>query len=59
MTSRMGNKKNIAKGKGKNPWPCSIGRLMEKSKCTEADLQALVDEGLLQPREIVQWRPAE
>jgi hypothetical protein len=32
---------------------------MEKSKCTEADLQALVDEGLLQPKEIVQWRPGE
>jgi hypothetical protein len=31
----------------------------KKSTCTEADLQALVDEGLLQPREIVQWRPTE
>jgi hypothetical protein len=25
------------------------------SKCSEADLQALVDEGLLQSKEIIQW----
>jgi hypothetical protein len=28
------------------------------SKCSEVDLQALVDEGLLQSKEVIQWRPA-
>jgi hypothetical protein len=36
---------------------CYRWRRVDKSKCFEADLKALVDEGLLQSQEIIQWHP--
>jgi hypothetical protein len=42
----MAGKKCSAKAQG-DGWSAS--------KCSKADLKALVDEGLLQPKEIIQW----
>lgn len=56
---RMGGKNNTSKGKGiesKDAAPSE--EAWRKSKCTEADLRSLVDECLLQPKEIVHWHPA-
>jgi hypothetical protein len=61
MTSRMGKKK-VAKGKGKgkdSKAGAPSDDSWKKINCIEAVLQALVGEGLLQARDIVQWRPAE
>jgi hypothetical protein len=56
----MGGKKGDSKGKGKESQAAPLSEeVWKKSKCNQVDLQALVDEGLLQPREIVQWWPAE
>jgi hypothetical protein len=30
----------------------------KRSKCTKANLQSLVDDGLLQSRDVVEWHPA-
>jgi hypothetical protein len=48
VTSRMVGKKGVSKGKGKESKPVATTRDgWRKSKCSEADLEALVDEGLL------------
>jgi hypothetical protein len=53
----MVGKKGISKGKGKESKPvATTGDGLRKSKCSNADLKALVDEGLLQSQEIIQWR---
>jgi hypothetical protein len=52
----MDGKKGASKGKEKESNAAASSDITwRKSKCTEADLQALVDEGLLQSRETVQW----
>jgi hypothetical protein len=59
MTLRMASKKGTTKGKGKESETASSScESWKKSKCTQADLQSLVDECLLQSKEIVQWHPA-
>jgi hypothetical protein len=55
VTSRMASKKGSAKAKGKDSKATvTTGDEWRASKCYEADLKALVDEGLLQPKEIIQ-----
>jgi hypothetical protein len=55
----MAGKKGAIKGKGKESESAlSSCESWKKGKCTEADLQSLVDECLLQSKETVQWRPA-
>jgi hypothetical protein len=55
----MVGKKGTSKGKGKESKPtANAGDGWRTRKCSEADLKALVDEGLLQPQEIIQWRAA-
>jgi len=53
MALKMGGKKQALKGKAQESSP-SAGE-WNKSKCTESTLLQLV-EGLLRPREVVQWR---
>jgi hypothetical protein len=56
VTSRIVGKKGASKGKGKETKPAATSRDgWRKSKCSNADLKALVDEGLLQSQEIIQW----
>jgi hypothetical protein len=44
------------KAKGKNSKATTTtGDRWRVSKCFEADLKALVEENLLQPKEIIQW----
>lgn len=58
MTSRMGGKKADNKGSKKETKEAAPSNdTWKRSKCTEADLQSLVDEGLLQDQSVVQWRP--
>jgi hypothetical protein len=60
MTTKMAGKKSASKGKGKESKTASPScELWKKSKCTEDDLQSLVDECLLQRKVIVQWCPAK
>ena len=50
----MAGKRGAAKGK---PEESSLSSAeWKKSKCTESTLLQLVEEGLLQSREVVQWR---
>ncbi|RLN19056.1 hypothetical protein C2845_PM02G18060 [Panicum miliaceum] len=52
MTSRMTGKKGATKGKGKESKTAATARDdWRTSKCFEADLQTMVDECLLQPKE--------
>jgi hypothetical protein len=54
VTSRMVGKKGVSKGKWKESKPvATTGDGLRKSKCSNADLKALVDEGLLQSQEIM------
>ncbi|RLM86395.1 hypothetical protein C2845_PM04G13810 [Panicum miliaceum] len=55
----MAGKKGSAKPKGKDSKAAATaGDGWRASKCAEADVKALVDENLLQPKEIIQWRAA-
>jgi hypothetical protein len=45
------------RGRKRSVRPPPPGDGWKPSKCSEADLQALVDEGLLQRKEVIQWRP--
>jgi hypothetical protein len=55
----MAGKKSNTKTKGKDSQPAATtGDGWEKSKCCEAELKRLVDECFLQPKKIIQWRPA-
>jgi hypothetical protein len=59
MATRMTGKKGTAKAKGKEAEPATTASdVWRPSKCSEADLKRLVDDGLLQPKETIQWRPA-
>jgi hypothetical protein len=59
MTRRMVSKKGATKLKRKGSKPTvTAGNGWRTSKCSEADLKMLIDECLLQPKEIIQWRPA-
>jgi hypothetical protein len=40
----------------RSPPPPEMGG--NQSKCSESDLQTLVNEGLLQSKEVIRWRPA-
>jgi hypothetical protein len=55
VTTRMaGNKRGASKGKEKESKAAAIAEDGWKpSKCSEADLQVLVDEGLLQNKTII------
>jgi hypothetical protein len=54
VTSRMVGKKGASKGKGKETKPAAAtGDGWRKSKCSNTNLKALVDEGLLRSQEIV------
>jgi hypothetical protein len=56
VTLRLVGKKGIGKGKGKESKPVTTTRDgWRKSKCSNANPRALVDEGLLQSQEIIQW----
>jgi hypothetical protein len=51
-----GNKRGASKGKAKESKAITTARDgWQPSKCSEADLQVLVDQGLLQRKEIIQW----
>jgi hypothetical protein len=53
-----GNKRGASKGKEKECKAASTtGDEWKPSKCSK-NLHALVDEGLLQSKEVIQWRPA-
>jgi hypothetical protein len=55
----MVGKKGASMGKRKeSKAAATAGDEWRKSKCSEADLKTLVDEGLLQSQEIIQWRVA-
>ncbi|RLN00192.1 hypothetical protein C2845_PM06G26800 [Panicum miliaceum] len=59
MASRMAGKKVSIKAKAKDSKAvATVGDGWRASKCSEADLTTLIDEGLLQPKEIIQWRAA-
>jgi hypothetical protein len=60
VTTRIvSNKRGASKGKEKESKAATTtGDGWKASKCFEADLQALVDEGLLQNKTIIQWRAA-
>jgi hypothetical protein len=60
VTTRMaGNKRGASKGKEKEFKAVTTARDGWKpSRCSEADLQALVDEGLLRNKTSIQWRAA-
>jgi hypothetical protein len=59
VTTRIVSKKGIAKLKGKDSKPIiTAGDGWRTSKSFEANLKILVDECLLQPKEIVQWCPS-
>jgi hypothetical protein len=55
----MASKKGSTNAKGKDSKAAATaGDRWRASKCPKADLKELVDEGLLQPKEIIQWRTA-
>jgi hypothetical protein len=55
----MADKKGATKTKGKDSKPVTtMGNGWKTSKCSEANLKTLVDECLLHPKEIIQWRLA-
>jgi hypothetical protein len=55
----MVGKKGASKGKGKESKPAATtGDGWRISKLSKADLKKMVDECLLQPKEITQWRSA-
>jgi hypothetical protein len=59
VTTRMAGKKGASKGMGKGSMPGpSSSDGWKTSKCCEADLQSLVDQFLLQPKEIIMWHVA-
>jgi len=58
MTPEMSGKKQTNKGKGKQAQEAPATDTWRTSKCTDTDLLRLVSEGLLEPKEIVQWRAA-
>jgi hypothetical protein len=59
MTSRMVSKKGASKAKGKDSKPADTARdRWRTSKLFEADPQTMVDECLVQPKEIIQWHSA-
>ena len=49
--------KKATKGKGAASEP-TRDEVWNTSKCSQADLESLVSQGLLVPRSIIQWRPA-
>jgi hypothetical protein len=54
-----GKKLGASKGKEKESnVTVTAGHGWKQSKCSEANLQALVDEGLLQSKTIIQWHSA-
>jgi hypothetical protein len=55
----MAGKKSTIKTKGKDSQPAATaGDGWKIGKCSEANLKRLVDECFLQPKKIIQWRPA-
>ncbi|RLM61458.1 hypothetical protein C2845_PM14G10050 [Panicum miliaceum] len=55
----MAGKKGTTKKKGKETKPAvSSDDGWKTSKCSEADLQSLIDECLLRSKEIIQWHAA-
>jgi hypothetical protein len=55
----MAGEKSATKMKGKDSQPATIvGDGWKTSKCSKANLQRIVDEYFLQPKKIIQWRPA-
>jgi hypothetical protein len=60
MSTRVADsKRGASKGKEKElKVVTTTGDGWRPSKCSETDLQALVDEGLLQSKEVIKWRPA-
>jgi hypothetical protein len=55
----MAGKKGSVKAKGKDSKAiATVGDGWRASKCSEADLTTLIDESLLQPKGIIQWRAA-
>jgi hypothetical protein len=55
----MVGKKGVSKGKEKESKPATTaGDGWRTSNCSKTDLQTIVDECLLQPKEIIQWRSA-
>jgi hypothetical protein len=54
-----GSKRGASKGKGnESKAAITAGDGWKPSKCSEADIEALVDEGLLQSKAIIQWHAA-
>jgi hypothetical protein len=55
MTTKMvGNKQGASKGKEKEcKAATTAGDGWKPNKCSKADLQALIDEGLLQSKEVI------
>jgi hypothetical protein len=57
--NKDGRKKSATKMKGKDSQPAATaGDGWKTSKCFEADLKRLVNECIIQPKEIILWRPA-
>jgi hypothetical protein len=53
------NERDASKGKEKEcKAATTAGDGWKPSKSSEADLHALLDEGLLQSKEVIQWHPA-